>query len=58
VGQNIDLEASERCLGPTERQTVRSRQRVPRYFEYRPALLVILLVGLEIVFGFFGVTRR
>ncbi|HEX9755747.1 MAG TPA: hypothetical protein VGA42_08560 [Gemmatimonadales bacterium] len=36
VGQNIDLEAGERCLGPTERQTVRSRQRVPRDFEYSP----------------------
>jgi len=51
VGQDIDLEACERLLGPAERQRVRSRRRVPRYFDYRPAPLRLpqeapaLLVG-------------
>ncbi|MFN0181623.1 MAG: hypothetical protein ACKVZ0_22655 [Gemmatimonadales bacterium] len=39
VGQGIDLEVAERLLSGTERQTVRSRRRVPQYFEYRPAPL-------------------
>ncbi len=39
VGQNIDLLACERRLAAAERQTVRSRRRAPRYFDYRPAPL-------------------
>ena len=39
VGQNIDLERCERLLPPAERQRIRSRRRVPHYFEYRPAPL-------------------
>lgn len=39
VGQNIDLERCERLLPPAERQRVRSRRRVPHYFEYHPAPL-------------------
>ena len=41
VGQNIDLEKCERLLPPAERQTIRSRRRVPHYFEYSPAPLRI-----------------
>lgn len=39
VGQNLDLERCERLLPPAERQRVRSRRRVPHYFDYRPAPL-------------------
>ena len=36
VGQDIQLAECERRLGASERQTVRSRRRLPRYFEYTP----------------------
>lgn len=39
IGQDVDLDQAERRSGPTERQTVRSRRRVPQHFEYRPAPL-------------------
>jgi hypothetical protein len=36
IGSAIDLELGEQRLGGTSRQTVRSRQRAPQYFDYRP----------------------
>ena len=39
VGQDIKLAECERRLGESERQTVRSRRRLPQYFEYSPAPL-------------------
>ena len=39
VGQDIQLAECERRLGESERQTVRSRRRLPQYFEYKPAPL-------------------
>jgi hypothetical protein len=36
VGQDIQLAECERRLGESERQTVRSRRRLPQYFEYTP----------------------
>jgi hypothetical protein len=39
VGAGIDLDRAERILLETERQTVRSRHRVPQHFDYRPAPL-------------------
>lgn len=41
VGQNINLEKCEQLLPPAARQTIRSRRRVPHYFEYSPAPLRI-----------------
>lgn len=39
VGQDIKLAECEHRLGESERQTVRSRRRLPQYFEYSPAPL-------------------
>ena len=39
VGQDIKLAECEQRLGESERQTVRSRRRLPQYFEYSPAPL-------------------
>lgn len=39
VGQHIDLERCAGSLAPAERQQVRSRRRLPQYFEYQPAPL-------------------
>ena len=39
VGQDIKLAECERRLGESERQRVRSRRRLPQYFEYSPAPL-------------------
>ncbi|MGH7585714.1 MAG: hypothetical protein ACREMH_05655 [Gemmatimonadales bacterium] len=36
VGQHIDLERCAGALPPAERQQVRSRRRLPQYFEYQP----------------------
>ena len=41
IGQDIKLGDCERRLGDSERQTVRSRRRLPLYFEYSPAPLRI-----------------
>jgi hypothetical protein len=41
LGQNIDLVRCEQLLAPAVRQTIRSRRRVPHYFEYKPAPLRI-----------------
>jgi hypothetical protein len=42
VGQDIRLGECERLLGETERQAVKSRRRLPRYFEYSPPPLRIV----------------
>jgi len=39
VAQSIDLNAAERLVAATERQTVKRKRRAPAYFEYRPAPL-------------------
>jgi len=41
LGQDIDLVRCEQLLAPSVRQTIRSRGRVPHYFEYKPAPLRI-----------------
>ena len=39
IATSIDLDAAQRLIEPTERQTVRQKRRAPEYFEYRPAPL-------------------
>ena len=39
VANSIDLDAAERRMVATERQTVEQKRRAPSYFEYRPAPL-------------------
>ena len=55
LGQDIDLVRCEQLLTPAVRQTIRSRKRVPHYFEYKPAPLRIpqdppafTVAGLEV----------
>lgn len=51
VGQSIDLDACERLIPATGRQTLRHPRRAPAYFHYRPAPLRVTQEGRPVKLG-------